>query len=451
MNLLKKMLMPIYRLTPWYKTNQHIMKQSNEIKVLIQENKNAFEDKLKQKSMEINILIQDIIVALDDKLEKKHNELKSQIHDGTNSILNKLGVDSNTIVTQIRDNANTLDAKLVHGLSDIKSYLHDETNEISASLISIGKYNVTTTEMLHKKHDAALEHMGCNFYGNVNNHSSAIGLWYLQEVGKSLNLKKPKTLNEKLQWLKVFENTSIKTKLADKYAVRQWVADEIGEEYLIPLYGVWDNYAEIDFARMPDCFVLKYTHGSSMNYMVMDKNKLNMSDVKYKFEKWSSAIYPTDGSYIEPHYKNIIPRIIAEECLGIDEGYVTHYRFFCFNGEVKLVRGFKSFHETSKNGKSNREISFFYDANWKRTSYTLVGQENSLMFTEPSTFVEMKNIAQILSRNFTFVCVDLYELNNSQIFFSEMTFYPAKGVWRWTDEAVDLKLGKMLKLPYELQ
>ena len=110
--------------------------------------------------------------------------------------------------------------------------------------------------------------------------------WFRKWTSETLDLENPKTFNEKIQWLKLYDSTSIKTKLADKYLVREWVAERIGEEYLIPLLGVWDSFDEIDFDALPDQFVLKANHGSGYNYIVEDKAKFCIEDARKKFERW---------------------------------------------------------------------------------------------------------------------------------------------------------------------
>lgn len=133
-----------------------------------------------------------------------------------------------------------------------------------------------------------------------------------------LNLEHPKRFTEKIQYMKLYENTEIKTLLADKYKVRDWIKDKIGEEYLIPLYGVWNNFKEIDFERLPNTFVLKCNHGSAMTMVVRDKNKWSRKKAEKQFEDWMNTNYAYE--YMELHYKDIPRKIIAEEYVEEPEG-----------------------------------------------------------------------------------------------------------------------------------
>ena len=127
--------------------------------------------------------------------------------------------------------------------------------------------------------------------------------FYFHKTGKQLDLENPQTFNEKIQWLKLYDSTPLKTKLADKYLVRDWVKEKIGEEYLIPLLGVWENFDDIDFDKLPDKFVLKANHGSAWNIIVTDKNSFDKKSAKKKFDKWLRTDYSLKS--FETHYRNI--------------------------------------------------------------------------------------------------------------------------------------------------
>ena len=143
--------------------------------------------------------------------------------------------------------------------------------------------------------------------------------WYKRRTKKELDLENPKTFNEKIQWLKLYDSTPIKTKLADKYLVREWVKEKIGEEYLVPLLGVWDKFDDIDFDKLPDKFVLKCNHGCGWNLIVTDKSKIDKVEAKKKFDKWMNTNFAFCNG-LELHYKNIQPKIIAEEYLENNGG-----------------------------------------------------------------------------------------------------------------------------------
>ena len=160
--------------------------------------------------------------------------------------------------------------------------------------------------------------------------------WYKKRTGKNLNLENPKTFNEKIQWLKLYDNSPLKTKLADKYLVREWIEEQIGSEYLIPLLGVWNNFDEIDFDKLPEKFVLKANHGSHWNIIVKDKSKLDKSKAKKKFDKWMARDYAFKAG-LELQYRGIKPKIIAEKFIEDTNGELNDYKIMCFNGEPKFV------------------------------------------------------------------------------------------------------------------
>lgn len=166
-------------------------------------------------------------------------------------------------------------------------------------------------------------------------YASALADWYYDiHDWKRLDLENPKTYNEKMQWLKLYDSIPMKTRLADKYLVREWVIEKIGEEYLVTLLGVWDNFDEIDFDKLPDKFALKANHGCDWNIIVTDKSKFDKEDARRKFKSWLGINFAFRNG-LELHYLNIPPKIIAEEYL--EDINLYDYKFMCFNGEVKFL------------------------------------------------------------------------------------------------------------------
>ena len=182
-------------------------------------------------------------------------------------------------------------------------------------------------------------------------------LRYKASTGEDLNLDNPKTFNEKIQWLKLYDSTPLKTRLADKYLVRDWIKEKIGEEYLVPLIGVWDKFDDIDFDALPKQFALKCNHSSGMNIIVTDKSKMNFAETKEKFDKWLKTNYAFVGG-LELHYKNIPPKIIAEKYLKSDGGLID-YRFYCMNG--KPVQCW-----VDKFSGTPDHVREIFDMNWKK-------------------------------------------------------------------------------------
>ena len=267
--------------------------------------------------------------------------------------------------------------------------------------------------------------------------------FYFRKTGKQLDLENPQTFNEKIQWLKLYNSTPLKTKLADKYLVRDWVKEKIGEEYLIPLLGVWENFDDIDFDKLPDKFVLKANHGSAWNIIVTDKNSFDKKSAKKKFDKWLRTDYSLKS--FETHYRNINRLIIAEEYIEADDGDLKDYKFLCFNGEVKYVWVDK---DRYKNHKRN-----LYDINWNLIPEKISENhiyENFSPCAKPYNFEKMLKFANIMSKDFPFVRVDFYE-NDNKLYFGEMTFTSASGTHIFTPEDFDLKLGNLIHLPENLQ
>ena len=162
-----------------------------------------------------------------------------------------------------------------------------------------------------------------------------IKIEYYLVMNKKLNLDNPKTFNEKLQWLKINDRKDIYTKIVDKYEVREYISQKIGEEYLIPLIGVWDEFDEIDFSKLPNKFVLKPTHTSGNVFICKDKSKIDYKDLKRKVNKWMKRRYY--WVHREWPYKNVKPRIICEEYISDKDSTPDDYKVMCFNSKEKLI------------------------------------------------------------------------------------------------------------------
>jgi hypothetical protein len=266
--------------------------------------------------------------------------------------------------------------------------------------------------------------------------------WYFEKTGEKLNLDNPRTYNEKIQWLKLYDTTPLKTQLSDKYMVRQWVSERIGEDYLIPLLGAWDNFDEINFDNLPNRFVLKANHGCGWLVIVKDKSKFDKTAAKKKFVTWMN----TNFAYcvgLELQYRDIKPKIIAEQYLEDGSGGLADYKFYCFEGKpyciVYLVDRF---------GKGGYK-AIMYDLNWLPTGWTADAHHKSgNKIKKPDNLDEMINIVRILCTGFHHVRIDLY-LANNQIYLGEMTFTSASGLEHFEPEEWNLKLGEMIKLPID--
>lgn len=263
---------------------------------------------------------------------------------------------------------------------------------------------------------------------------------YLKVLGHSLNWDNLQTYTEKMQWEKIYDKNPMKTVLADKYRVREWIENKIGNDYLIPLIGVWDSFDDIDFNSLPDQFVLKTNHGTGTNLIVKDKEKLNIKRTKIMFDDWMKIDYAFTNS-LQLHYRKIPRKIIAEKYLETDLGELQDYKFLCFDGKpyfcwVDLGR-FSKHTRTVFNMKWELQP-------WTQATYGIASHE----IPKPKNFDKMVEIATILSKGFSHVRVDLYNVDG-KIYFGEMTFTNGSGLDPIVPEKYDKVLGDYWKLPID--
>ncbi|SHM48007.1 ATP-grasp fold amidoligase family protein [Ruminococcus flavefaciens] len=268
-------------------------------------------------------------------------------------------------------------------------------------------------------------------------------LFYKHHMGKKLNLKDPKTFNEKLQWLKLHDRRPEYTTMVDKYAVKKYVADKIGEQYIIPTLGVWEKFDDIDFDKLPDRFVLKCTHDSGGLAICKDKSNFDMQAARAKIEKSLKTNYY--HSLREWPYKNVPPRIIAEKYMTDDENSegFTDYKFFCFDGKVDCVM-------VCLDRYTGDTKFYFFDKDWNLKRLNKRGKAAPEGFTipKPECMDQMFELAAKLSEGITFVRVDLYQ-SCGQIYFGELTFYPDSGFDENILPEADEYWGRLLKLKKE--
>lgn len=256
---------------------------------------------------------------------------------------------------------------------------------------------------------------------------------YWAETGKKLNLDNPKTYNEKLQWLKLHDKKPEYCTYVDKYDVRSYIRETIGDHYLVPLLGVYNSIEEIDWASLPNQFVLKCTHGSGSNIICTDKSKLDIKDAEKKINKWMKKNWYWFGR--EWPYKNLKPRIICEKYLQDD---ITDYKFMCFHGEPKVI-------QVHRNRQTNHTLDF-YDINWNKTEIRRHQDISDEKLPKPKRFDEMISIARKLSENEIHVRIDLFEVDG-KIYFSEKTYYSASGFSLFEKDEYDELLGSWIQLP----
>lgn len=280
-----------------------------------------------------------------------------------------------------------------------------------------------------------------NYYKNIDSalYRAEICLWYQNVMHCRLDIDHPKTYNEKIQWMKLYDSSRIKSRLTDKYAVRDWVAERIGSQYLVKLLGVWDSVDDIDLDRLPNQFVLKATHGSSWVIVVPDKTKLDWESAKQKMRQWLITNFAFVTG-LELHYKRIPPRIIAEEYLENSDGDIYDYKLWCFEGKVHSVM----FLSERKTGDLKMA---FYNQDWERLDLSYHFTRDPKQMPRPEQLEQMIAISERLSEGFPHTRIDLYLLNNGEIKFGEVTFTSASGACDWDPPEADRMLGELFSLP----
>jgi len=252
-------------------------------------------------------------------------------------------------------------------------------------------------------------------------------------------LETPVTFNEKLQWLKLYDRDPMYTSLVDKYEVKKYIEERLGKGYVINTLGVYNTFDEIDFSKLPNQFVLKCTHDSGGIIICKDKTKLDKKLVKKQINKaLRRDFYHLSREW---PYKNVVPRIIAEEYIE-DDGTkeLRDYKFFVFSGKVKAM-----FVASNRQGDGETYFDFF-DNNYKHLDVINGHPMNPILPKMPNNFKKMIKLAETLAGDMCHVRVDFYEANN-RIYFGEMTFYHWSGLMPFGPEEWDRRFGDWIKLP----
>jgi hypothetical protein len=259
-------------------------------------------------------------------------------------------------------------------------------------------------------------------------------------MGEKLNLKNPQNFNQKIQWLKIYDKRPLLTQCTDKYAVRQYIKDKIGEKYLIPLLGVYNSFDEIDFNFLPNQFVIKCNHDCGSVIICKDKAKFDVNSARCKINQCMKINFCTNYPYRENQYKNIVPKIVVEKCISDLSGEETKdYKFFCFNGEPK-------YSYASIFAIYPPKVTFF-DLDWNELEFSSGFEKLEGKIDKPVCFDEMVWVSGILSKDFDFVRVDLYELDG-KIYFGELTFTPHGGYYSFNPPQWNKIFGDCLQLSF---
>ena len=265
-----------------------------------------------------------------------------------------------------------------------------------------------------------------------------LGRLYNEKSGHDVDFSNPKRYTEKIQWRKLFGLTPEMSRLSDKYAVREWVSEKIGEEHLIPLIGVWDSVEDIDFDTMPQSFVLKTNNASGTNIIVPDISLFNIVAAKRRLKRWMDMQY--GWLTFEKQYLAIKPRIIAEKfMIDSESNDLADYKFLCFHGVPKYV-----WVDSDRHANHKRAV---FDMNWKLAEWNQFSYGLPLHLpTRPDSFEEMKTCAEVLCEGFSHVRVDFYTING-KVYFGEMTFTNGSGFEQIEPDEYDYILGSMWNEP----
>ena len=279
--------------------------------------------------------------------------------------------------------------------------------------------------------------LGHRGFFNWMDDATYLRIAYWIRMGKKLNLDNPKTLNEKLQWLKLYDHRPVYTKMVDKYESKDYISSIIGPGYTFPTIGLWNKFDDIDFNKLPNQFVLKCTHDSGGLFICTDKNHFDINAAKLKITKCLKHNYYWGSR--EWGYKNVKPRIIAEPYMLDESGIeLKDYKIFCFNGIPEYV-------EVDFNRWIEHKLNP-YDFDWNPLNFCDESPNDyDANIPKPKKLEEMRNIAMKLSAGFPFLRVDFYSIGD-KIYVGELTLQPGSGYIKFNPQNIDLFYGKKLIL-----
>ena len=262
---------------------------------------------------------------------------------------------------------------------------------------------------------------------------------FKKKVGRDIDFSKiPETFSEKIQFRKLYDNNPLYSVCADKYRVREYVKEKIGEEYLVPLYLVTDKLTEEQWKKLPKAFVIKPNHDSATVTIVKDKEKVNRKKIIQNINRALKIDYGIVS--MEKYYSDIKERKIIVEKFLENKGEIDlkDYKFFCFSGKVKYCQLIKN--------RSKRETIDFYDENWKKQEFSglSVTEISKNIEEKPKNYELMKKLAEKLAENFDFVRIDFYNVED-KIYFGEITFCPASGFGKFIPEKWNYIIGDLWK------
>lgn len=396
-----------------------------------------------------------------EKMLKKANAELKKKYDYVFSVEQRYEKNMNScyenLKKEVRDNKKTMDSRHEYIYSIEQSYektmneLYNELKrefgrfdgEINKDIRTLdGRINALDgrTNAIINKIQTVEKDIRYNYYKGLHpdQYPEVLKEWYRKRTGEELNLDNPTTYNEKIQWMKLYDSTETKAKLADKYLVREYVKDKIGDEYLVDLIGEWKDVERIPFEELPNKFVLKANHGCGYNIIVKDKNELNVKETKERLSKWLNTNFAYSAG-LELHYKMIDPRIIAEEYIENSEGELNDYKVFCFNGKAEYIMFLKD--------RNTKLKMAFYDVEWNKMPFVYSYERLEEDIPKPDKLDELIRISEKLAEGFPHVRVDFYITNEDKLKFGEMTFTSYSGACIWNPPEYNKILGDKIQLP----
>lgn len=274
------------------------------------------------------------------------------------------------------------------------------------------------------------------FQEHGNELEEAIAYRYKKAMGRNVALKTPRTFTEYIQYYKCYESLQGFSRYVDKIEVKKWVSETIGDDYLIPVYGVWNHIEEVEWDKLPLTFVLKCNHGSGMNYVVDDKTKINKKKVSKLFKAWLSKEYAWLA--YELQYEKVEKKVFAEKNIAEGKKGLKDYKIHCIHGQPRFI-------QVIDREKDDITRQMLLDCDWKEMGWTFETYGRMLEIpTKPEKLDEMLEIARKLSNKFKYVRVDLYYVDG-KIYFGEMTFTPSGGYYPYRNtwnECKDYEFGQ---------
>ena len=282
----------------------------------------------------------------------------------------------------------------------------------------------------------AIYHRNCHL--SPPQYRAALKHWYWLFKGRPCHLETPRTMTEKIHWLKLYDSTPLKGRLADKFLVREWIADTVGEEYLVPLLGVWDSPDEIDFASLPTSFALKATHGSGWNILVTNKSALDEEWARGRLREWLGLRQAMKGGF-ELHYEYCEPRIVCERFLRDGTGGLRDYKFMVFDGVVQFA--------FTVDRRAGRAMRGTYLPDWTRAPFEYTCEAVRAPDVPPPSGLEtMLRLASRLGKGFACARVDFYQVRG-RVYFGEITFTDADGLSEFAPARYNRIFGDRIFLP----